>query len=54
MTNKIIELCPHCENETELLNAFEVQECKECGEKIKPCGLCYKMKCKKCPLGGGE
>jgi hypothetical protein len=35
----ITELCPHCEEETQLENKFEVQYCK-CGKPIIPCSIC--------------
>ncbi|MBO7235162.1 MAG: zinc-ribbon domain-containing protein [Alistipes sp.] len=36
----IYEYCPHCENEVELSNRFEVQICPKCGRPILPCSLC--------------
>lgn len=46
----ITELCPYCNNEVSLCHSFELQKCPTCGKVIKPCSLCNKSDCKKCPL----
>lgn len=46
------EVCPHCENEVELLTEFRVQFCPACGHAIVPCNLCFPdhTNCKDCNL----
>ena len=46
------EVCPHCENEVELLTEWRVQFCPACGHAIVPCNLCFPdhTNCKDCTL----
>lgn len=44
------ELCPHCEEEVELLHKFERQRCPECEKEILPCSICETRACSNCPL----
>lgn len=50
--SKIFELCPYCNNETELLNDMKLQPCKHCGKPIAPCSICNndEIDCSKCIL----
>lgn len=51
-TETLTEMCPHCENEVELITELKVQVCPSCGKLIAPCGLCSMdlVNCSKCPL----
>lgn len=39
--DKIYEMCPHCNDEVELEEYFDVQICPSCGRPILPCSMCY-------------
>ena len=54
--NVVYEVCPHCGNEVELENKFDVQICPSCGRPILPCSLCWDCLGWNigCPLRGKE
>lgn len=46
---KFYELCPHCEQETKMVD-FKVQKCEHCGRYVVPCAMCpIPATCKSCP-----
>lgn len=49
MINTTNELCPHCNNEVEIIND-KPSKCPVCGETILPCSMCDmdKVKCNDC------
>lgn len=51
-TETLTEMCPHCEEEVELVTELRVQVCPSCGKLIAPCALCEMdlVKCSECPL----
>ncbi len=46
----IWELCPHCAEEVEIMEALHKQNCPKCNKPIKPCSLCVmkEAECNKC------
>jgi predicted RNA-binding Zn-ribbon protein involved in translation (DUF1610 family) len=49
---KIIKLCPNCENEVEINKDFVKQVCPICKELVYPCSMCCPdtADCVRCPL----